>query len=53
MTDKSKIQLPVIPNGLTDKELRLHLLVLAVNCSFIDQALARAKEWSDWVINNK
>lgn len=46
-------QLPVIKTSLSDKELRLHLLVLAVNCSFADQALARAKTWSDWVINNK
>ncbi|KKL96566.1 hypothetical protein LCGC14_1843160 [marine sediment metagenome] len=53
MTDTTNVQLPVIAKGLDDREIRLHLLVLAVNCSVADQALARAKTWSDWVINNK
>lgn len=48
-----QLQLPVITNGLDDKELKLHLLVLASHfCNRYD-TLEQAKEWSDWVINNK
>lgn len=46
-------QLPVIKVALSDKELRLHLLVLATANLHTGQALDQAKEWSDWVINNK
>lgn len=48
-----QLQLPVIKTSLSDHELRLHCLVLATTRVNHTQALELAKQWSDWVINNK